>query len=449
MKQNNRGLIRWPQSILGPPPGLKELNVLCWGLFVIVLIIPLTIVLLLRWKVGAKFSDILPVDFIYFYGIGRLLNQHPAIKLYDYGLQLKTFNEIYPLSANHQVWGRSPYPPFVAKFFSAFAHFSFESAFFSWMGLSFILYIAGLTAAVKAALPKDRLRGSLVFCFSIASPLFLYFNLAVGQLATVAVFSTGLAVYLERRSRHVLSGLALSILAYKPTLLLLIVPMMFVTRRFRALVGFCTGGVVLIVASTMFAGPQIWPVYAHFLETFAGTAGIHGEVSIKRWEYVDFNSVSYSIPGGRTRLGVALLACLVIGIGAWIVVLWRKSVGSDVTVQNLIWAITLTWTLLINVYVPVYDTLLIAVAAALTTGALAQIKWGRIAGWMSVLTIAISMVSFKAESIAQEHGIQPLTILIIFLGLGQAMILRSVLNRKLSDRQPTTQRYGKACGEPV
>ncbi len=426
MEQNNRGLIRWPRSILGPPPGLKELNVFCWGLFVIGFIIPLAIVLLIRWKMGARFSDLLPVDFIYFYGIGRLLNQHPAINLYDYGLQLKTFNEIYPLSANHQVWGRSPYPPFVAKFFSVFAHFSLEKAFFLWMGMSFVLYIAGIAAVVKAALPKDRLRGSLVFCLSIASPLFLYFNLAVGQLATVAVFSAGLAIYLERRSRPMLSGLALAIMAYKPTLLLLIVPMMLVTRRFRALVGFCAGGAVLIAGSTLFAGPQIWPVYAHFLETFAGTAGIHGESSIKRWEYVDFNSVSYAIPGGRTWLGIAALVCLLIGIGAWLVMLWHKSVGSDPAAQNLVWAITLTWTLLINVYVPVYDTLLIAVAATLTIGALAQIEWERIAGWMAVLAIAISIVSFKAESIAQVHGIQPLTILILFLGLGQAMILQSI-----------------------
>ena len=435
MERNSRGLIRWPQSILGPPPGLKELNVFCWGLFVIGFIAPLAIVLLVRWKTGGRFSDLLPVDFIYFYGIGRLLNEHPAIHLYDYSLQLKTFNDIYPLSANHQVWGRSPYPPFVAKFFSVFAHFSFERAFFLWMGLSFALYMAGIAAAVKAALPKDRLRGSLVFCFSIASPLFLYFNLAVGQLATIAVFSSGLAIYLERRSRPMLSGLALSILAYKPTLLLVIVPMMLVTRRFRALAGFCAGCTLLVAASTWFAGPQIWPVYARFLQTFAGTAGIHGESAIKRWEYVDFNSLSYAIPGGRTGLGIAALVCLLIAFGAWLVALWHKSVRSDAAIQNLMWAITLTWTLLINVYVPVYDALLIAVAAALTIGALAQIGWERTAGWMAVLAIAISMISFKSESIAQEHGFQPLTMLLLCFGLGQAIILQSLLNKILPDHK--------------
>jgi hypothetical protein len=425
MEQNKRTLLRWPQSVLGPPPGLKELNVLCWGLFVIGFMVPLCVVLVIRWKVGARFSDLLPVDFIYFYGIGQILNQHPAINLYDYSLQLKTFNDIFPLSADHQVWGRSPYPPFVAKFFSIFARFSFERAFFAWMGMSFVLYMIAITAIVKAALPKDKLRSSLVFCFSIASPLFLYFNLAVGQLATVAVFSTSLAIFLERRSRPFLGGLALALLTYKPTLLLLILPMTLVTRRFRMLVGFCTGAAALFAASTLFAGPRIWPVYIRFLQTFAGTAGIHGASSVK--------AISYAIPGARTSLGLAIVACLLAGIALWLVILWRRSIGTNAATQNMVWAVTLTWTLLINVYVPVYDTLLIAVAATLAIGSLVQLGLIRIAGWSAVLAILVSAVSFKSESMAQHHGVQPLTLLILIFGLLQALTLQRLLQKTSSD----------------
>jgi len=431
VKHGNQGLLRWPQSILGPPPGLKELNVFCWGLFVIGLIVPLSIVLFVRWKLGVRFSSLLPIDFIYFYGIGHILNQHPAIQLYDYSLQVKTFNEIYPLTENHQVWGRSPYPPFVAKFFSIYARFSFEEAYFVWMGTSFVLYMAGIVAAVKAALPRDPLRGSLILCFALASPLFLYFNLTVGQLATVAVFSAGLAIYLEKRSIPLLSGLALSILIYKPTLLLLIVPMLLLTRRFRTFFGFAVGTIVLIAASTAFAGLQIWPLYAHFLYSFAGTAGIHGEFAVKRWEYVDFNSISYAVPGGRSRLGLTILACVLLGLGIWLVRLLHKSAGAGNAAQNLAWATTLTWTLVMNVYVPVYDTLLIAVAVTLTIGALRETEGLNATGWVALLAIGISAVSMKAETIAQNHGIQPLTILILILGLWQGVILQNVVNKKL------------------
>jgi hypothetical protein len=430
MERNKRGLLRWPESILGPRPGLKELNVICWGFFVIGLIVPLSFILWIRWKRGVQFSSLLPIDFIYFYGIGHLLNQNPAVKLYDYSLQLKTFNDIYPLSENHQVWGRSPYPPFVAKFFSIFARLSFERAYFLWMGTSFALYIAGIAAVVKASLPRDPLRGSLVFCFSIASPIFLYYNLVVGQLATIAVFATGLGIYLERRSKPVFSGLALSILTYKPTLLLLIVPMLLLTRRFRTFFGFAVGTTVLIAASTVFGGLQIWPAYAHFLESFAATAGVHGELAIKRWEYVDLNSFSFAIPGGRSWIGLAIFASALLGLGIWLARLLRKSAGAGDAAQNLAWAMTLTWTLVLNVYVPVYDTLLVAVIVTLTVGALREVKRTNATGWVILLAIGISAVSLKAENIAQNHGIQPLTILILLLGLAEAAILRSVFRMK-------------------
>ena len=430
MEQSKRGLLRWPQSLLGPRPGLKELNVVCWALFVIGLIFPLSIVLWVRWMSGATFSSLLPVDFIYFYGIGDILNHHPAVQLYDYGLQLRTFNAIYPLAENHQVWGRSPYPPFVAKFFSIYAGFSFEHAYFLWMGTSFALYITGIATAAKAALPKDRLRGSLIFCFALASPVFLYYNLVVGQLATIAVFSTGLAIALERRSMPLLSGLALSILTYKPTLLLLIVPMLLVTRRFRAFFGLAMGTTALTAASTAFGGLQIWPAYARFLGSFADTAGIRGEFTVKRWEYVDFNSFSYLVPSGRSWFGLTLISCVSLGFGIWIVMLLYKSANADSATQYLAWAMTLTWTLVLNVYVPVYDTLLIAVAVTLTIGALKEIEGMKATVWVALLAIAISAVSLKAESIAQNHGIQPLTPLILLLGLVQAIVLQGVIRRK-------------------
>jgi hypothetical protein len=423
VKHRIRGLIRWPETILGPRPGLKELNVVCWGLFVAGLVMPVTVYLWIRYKSGAKFSDLLPIDFIYYYGVGRLLNEHSAANLYDYGLQLKTFNDIYPLHQNHEVWGRSPYPPFVAQFFSLFARLSLQKAYFLWMGTSLGLYIAGITATAKVAFPREPLKNSVVFCFSLSFPVFLYYNLVVGQLATVAVFSLGLAIYLERRSTLFASGLALSILTYKPTLLLLIIPMLLVTRRFRPFFGFMAGAAALILASTCSAGVRIWPAYAQFLSTFAGTAGINGVSIVKRWQYIDFNSFSYAIPGGRTRLGLAILIATMLCITAWLIALLRRSAGGDGAAQKLAWAVTVTWTLLLNVYVPIYDTILIAVAVPLTLSALGDLGCRKAAGWVSLLAVGVFAISISTEGFARIHGIQPLTILLLLLGLGQAILL--------------------------
>jgi hypothetical protein len=431
-----RGLIRWPDKILGPRPGLKELNVICWGLFVAGLVMPVSVFLWFRYKTGAKFSDLLPIDFIYYYGVGRLLNEHSAVSVYDIRLQLKTFNDIYPLPShqNHDVWGPGPYPPFVAKFFSLFARLSLEKAYFLWMGTSFALYTAGITATAKVAFPREPLKNSLIFCFSLSFPVFLYYNLVVGQLASVAVFSVGLAIYLERRSMLFVSGLALSILTYKPTLLLLIIPMLLVTRRLKTFFGFMAGAGFMILASACFAGLRIWPAYAHFLSTFAGTEGISGVSILKRWQYVDFNSFSYAIPAGRTRLGLAILIGTMLCITAWLLTLLRQSASGEGAAQKVVWAMTLTWTLLLNVYVPIYDTVLIAVAVPLTLSALLDLKCREISGWVSILALGIWVISIDTETFAKAHGVQLLTILLVLLGLVQARMLRVAVRQESPQR---------------
>jgi hypothetical protein len=239
--------LRWPERLLGPVPGLKEINLVCWGFFLLCLL-PVVIAV-----VYAQFTTagVLHADFVYHYGAGKLLNQYPASQLYNFDLQSKIFNGIYP--SHEHAYGPSPYPPFVAEIFSLFARLSFEKAYFLWMGISLILYLAGIGAVVAAFFPRQRLKGALIFCFALASRAFLMDTLFNGQLSSVAVFAAGLAVSLDRRSRPLSSGLALAILAYKPTLLVIILPMLLLTRRFRTLAGFVAGTAVLLLATTAFA----------------------------------------------------------------------------------------------------------------------------------------------------------------------------------------------------
>lgn len=125
-----RAFLRWPGRLLGPAPGLKEMNLACWGLFAALLVTRFCYPIWIQFKTGVGSFHLLPADFIYFYGIGRIANEYPLTRLYDYGLQLKIFNEIYPL--HDGAYGPSPYPPFVALLFSLFARVPFLPAFFLW-----------------------------------------------------------------------------------------------------------------------------------------------------------------------------------------------------------------------------------------------------------------------------------------------------------------------------
>jgi hypothetical protein len=421
-RESRRKLVlRWPKKILGPAPGLIELNLICWGLFLGFEILPFFVPIWLDSRKGTGFAHLLPVSFTYFYGIGRIVNEYSFGRLYDYSLQLKVFNDIYSLHGH--TWGPSPYPPFVALFFSPFARMPFKTAYLIWVTTSLVLYLMGIAFAINIAFPKERLKASLIFCMALAFYPFFIFTLKNGQISTIGVFSVGLAVYQERQSRPFVSGLVLSILAYKPTLLLLVVPMLLVTRRFRTFLGFLTGGTILVLVTTVCAGIGIWPTYAHFLAFFQGVSVVNGQSLLQLSNYVDFTSLSYAVPGGRSTIGVAVLFGITGTVLAVLAVLLWRSSALGKPAQSLVWATTLTWTLLLNVYVPVWDSILVTTAVILTLGALRALDWNDAASWITLNALLIFAVTWNLAAKGNSHGSQLMTILLFVLGMGQLYLL--------------------------
>jgi hypothetical protein len=421
--------ISWPRKILGPCPGLKELNLLCWSLFVILLILPLSVFLYLNLRTASGSLRSLHSDFVYFYGIGQIANAYPAIRIYDPALQLQTFSRIYALT--NGTYGPSPYPPFVALFLSLFARLPFDAAYILWAALSLTMYIVGISATVKAVLPPQRFLTSLTLCLALAFGPFLFGTLLNGQLAAVAVFSIGIALSNEARSKPFASGVALSLLAYKPTLLLLLLPMLLLTRRYKTLFGFLTGASALLLLTTAFAGIKIWPAYVHFLDYFSRTVGVGGHSALQLWQFVDLNSLSFAIPGGRSKTGLLILIAAIIAIAAYLAILLRKSSKAGEAAQHMAWAVMLTCTLLLNVYVPIYDSVLIVIVLVLTLASLGDPRWIVIRGWIIFLSVLILAVSWITEAFARRHGIQLLSIFLAVLGAAQLFLLRQLLLKEI------------------
>jgi len=425
--------LRWPSEFLGPMPGLNELHLACWTLVIVFFILRFCIPVWIQFKGGRGSIPLVPNDFTYFYGIGHIVNDYPAARLYDYGLQLQVFNDIYRPST--RAYGPSPYPPFVAVFFSLFAHFGFRLAFFLWMACSLFLYGVGIVAAVKDFFPNERIKVSLIFCFAVAFYPFFWGIFVNGQITSVAVGAVGLAVYLERRMRFIQSGLALSILAYKPTLLVLLIPMLLVTRRFRTLAGFATGVAALMLVGTAFGGLQIWPEYARLLSLFGQLTGMNGQSALLLYKYVDLNSFLQAIFGGRTVAATAILIAITITVTtAAAVLLWKSATGSKAA-QSLAWAATITWTLLLNVYVPMYDSVLVVIAAMLTLGAVMELKWSGAVRWIVMVSALVFVVSWVTYDFAQAHQVQLLSIAFAILGVAQLYLLYRVTVPVKADKE--------------
>jgi hypothetical protein len=408
--------LRWPESILGPPPSLREVNLACWGSFLLCLILPLSLLLFSRWKAG-------PIgDFVYFYGDGRLANEYPPTLLYDYGLQLKIFNEIDPTRGN--LYGPSPYPPFVALFFGLIAHFPYRFAYVVWFGVSLALYVIGVWAIAREVYPEDWLKSSLALCFALSFPPFLINTLVSGQISSLAVFSIGIAIGSEFRSRPFWTGVALSILTYKPTLLLVILPMLFLRRKIVSILGFVAGTLLLFLTTTAVDGVQIWPPYVRFLLFFGRISRIPG--TLKRWQFIDLYSFSCNLLRGEFQIAFLIFTGISTVVAVWMATLFWKAAPETRSTQSLVWSNALTWTLLFNVYVPIYDSTLAIIGLILTIGELGRRPS---MGWMIFLATLISALSWKSESIAQRYGVQPLTVMFLILGLWQLTLLHRAIHR--------------------
>jgi Glycosyltransferase family 87 len=415
----------WPRKLLGPAPGLREINLVCWGLLIGLVVVPLFTPIVLGVIAGKGIARILPLDFIYFYGIGRLVNEYSVGRLYDYSLQLRVFNQVYPLTDG--AYGPSPYPPLVALFFSLFARLPLAAAYLLWMAASLALYVTGIRAAIRGAFVGKPLERSLIYCFAIAFFPFAVSDFANGQLVSAAVFAVGMAIYLERQSKPYASGLVLAILAYKPTLLLLILPMLLLTRRFRAIAGFLTGVAALVIFTTAVAGIGIWSSYLQFLRSFGRSAGPGGQEMLLRWKYVDLTSFSFALPGGRSTFGEAALSIVAGAAAIGLVILLWNSARKGNAAQSLAWAATLTWTLLLNIYVPIYDSALVTIAIFLTIGAVRELEWPQAERRTLMLAIFVFAISWVTLAFAKAHGLQLLTVALVILGAIQLRFLQKAI----------------------
>jgi hypothetical protein len=415
------------RRVIGPIPNLKEINLVCWGMFIALLFARFLFSLWVEYKTGVGSFHILPADFIYFYGIGHIANEYPLTRLYDYSLQVKVFNEIFPITDG--AYGPSPYPPFVALFFSPFARLPIIPAYYLWAGISLLLYLTGIGAVVRSFFRGEPLKASLIFCFALVYAPFLHNTLANGQISTFAVCAVGIAIANERQGKPLSCGLSLAFLVYKPSLLLLIIPMLLLTRRFRTFFGFILGATILGCATTAIEGIEIWPAYVHFLSVFGRIAGFHNQSVLNLTQYIDLRASVLSVWGNQSvfNLVIFILATSLI-VAALAVALW-KSATAGRPAQDLAWAITLTWTLLINLYVPAYDSILISISAILTLGALRDLDWSLAKGWSTALLVFISVASWGTYQSEKSHSGQLLTFTLAILGLFQLYILFKAAHR--------------------
>lgn len=345
-------------------------------------------------------------DFPAFYNAGRIVSTHPQGALYDQdrqrGLYFELVPNAHPLNVRYFA-----YSPFFALVFVPIARLSYLPALFCWIVLTALLFVAGFHLTwMNSGLAHEHKVSSFLICFSFL-PFFAWGFLSP-QTSVIAFFALALTIYLDGRGQFILSGLALSMLLYKPPLLILLIPMLLVTKRWRTLAGFVVGASILGIVSLAVVGVSGIKSYLDMLRMFAELKASGGRPTYME---IDAYSFFFGLTQNR-RLSTAFLALVCVIVLPLLVVRWWRD-------REASWSDAITWTIVLNFYVLIYDATLM-ILAVLVSPIIFKTKAAK---WLLIVLFVAPW--FQKLSV---FGFQPMTVAVVAIGSYQLLLSsRSVL----------------------
>ncbi|MGH9883587.1 MAG: glycosyltransferase family 87 protein, partial [Pyrinomonadaceae bacterium] len=313
--------------------------------------------------------------------------------------------------------------PFFILPFTVLARLPYSWAYFLWLALSVVLYVAGFSLIWRTlnGIPRDA--WLFAFLLSLSFMPFLVECLAGGQTSAVGFFCLALGILSERRGHHILSGVAISLCAYKPTLLVLILPMLVITRRYLTVLGFLAGCGLLTLISLLLVGWQGFLGYINTLLYFtnASTSSASG---LRSWKYVDINSFFRLLLGDYPYLRWTLTGAVFVIVLTVLFRVWWKADRKQPSAQSLVWALTLTWTLVLNIYLGIYDTTLAVLSVLLMTDVFYRQGDGDrlpLSLAYKLILLLLYLVPWITQPVARLSGIQLYTLVLAFLGIYQVI----------------------------
>lgn len=388
---------------------------------VIILTVTLAVVMFRSSNEGRMaFGVPLGADFSGFYIAASILNQGQAAHLYDRDLHHKMYHELFPLE-EQQVSIPYVHPPFVAGLLKPLARQPYQVAFAMWLAFSAACYIAAMWILISAYPWPEKGRRWLILVLALSFEPFAFECWLSGQLSVIAYLSYAICFAFLQRSRPIAAGVALGICFYKPTLLILILPLLFVGRQWYVLLGMCITGSILAGLSVLLVGRSVSLNYVNELLAFShSTSG--GDLEIRTWKYVDFHNCLKLVLGTHTSFLLPMLITMAIVPLTVLARLWRMVDRHDNKYRRLLWAVTLTWIPLLNVYVGIYDSILIVQGLYVTANSICSSPKSRapmIDSGLAHLMFLIACSAWLNQFVAAKSGIPIYSILLTILGLWQ------------------------------
>ena len=388
-----------------------------------------------------SFGTPLGNDFAGFYVAAEILDRGHGAQLYDRALHDRLYHELLPnLDPNDSI----PYvhPPFVAGVLRPLTHLPYDAAVAVWLVISAGLFGGGCWFLIRSLRNLPREQTWLMLLLALSFEPFLMECWLGGQLSAVGFFSYAVTWLLLSRNRPIAAGMAWGLSFYKPTLLLLLLPMLVAGRRGRVLLGMTITGVLLAGLSLVFVGWDVSVGYLDVLLSFRKkTAG--GGLEIVAWKYVDLNNTLRLLWGGRSPVQSGLFVALSLIPFAWLARAWWRWPSLEVNQRQWLWAATLAWLPILNLYVGIYDSIFVVQSVLIAADVLLREQRSEhplTDSGFAYCGLAIAGTAWFSQNVARLCGVQIYTLALIALGL---------LELRLAALSCNLKREGEAPAEPV
>ena len=391
------------ERIIGPLPGNKEAR--AFGVCgIAVALIACGLSLFFGFRDETFLGRPLGGDFVQFYAAGRVLNQHDPTKLFDAPYFSDVQHAILPTMPATQ-WLIFGNPPCIAALFRPLALLTYKQAYCVWLIFSACLYLAGLYILLRGRWDATGRRTAALLALS--TPMFTLETWIGGQVSVFGFFLFAVCSRYFEEKRYFLAGLALGLTAYKPSLLVIPAAMLLAGFCWRALAGIAISASAVVAACFAAAGVDGMRLWIETLAVFRYMATEEQSI-LRRAKYVDVNSFLVVLFGlnGVTKAIATVLVLAALLVLAWT---WFRSRS----VSPMLWSATIAATLILNVYVPVYDTPVLIPALVLVATALADAGHKR---QFQIWMLLFCLVPWLTQSAADFLRVQLLTLVIAGFG---------------------------------
>jgi len=399
-------------------PYIRRISILILAIFFMLL----TISFATAKRGRTIFGPFLGADFGAFYVAGQIFNQYGPARIYDVPLHRRLYKENFPDAPPDEELTYANAPFFVVPFIFL-SRLPYALAYLIWLVISVSLYVTGFSILWRALqyLPQEIWLTALLVALSFGP--FLVECLAGGQTSAFGFFCLALAIACEPRSKF-WSGAALALCAYKPTLLFLIAPMLLLTGRWLTLIGLAGGNLALALISLLLVG---WQGCINFINRllFYSTAATSTEAGLRSWKYVDINAFMRLLLPHHTHTRWAITAAFVLLAIPFIVSAWWRLRGESQ--RLLLWALTLTWTPVLNIYMGIYDSTILVLPGLLLLAHFyrAGLRASSMPFTFRCFLVIVYLSPWFTQGIAMIIGVQIYTLAVAAFGIYQMRSLRA------------------------